>query len=282
MKLRLLNNQRIRDKVRNNGMEEAYSWTLAFPPNKNGEISDVLAPPEYCRESLMSNIFGAVSYKGKNKVLRLLKGSKGKSYLLFTYMYEMYDHEDDTEKFDPKLAKELRSQLVASCKVLNMVEEEVKWPKTCLIFPDHEWKNLGTIAIFKVSNKWTYSPYMLSLVILILRSSLFTNVHKMKSIPELKDLRKKMCRNRCSGYWSDKAETKDFAAQTFKEWIPVLKNFNAIHKNTDWISNFSRSSYGAAAYYYHTEGILTLVDGNAKNQIIFDNYERVLKREKKN
>ena len=281
MKLIIVDNANTKSFLYVNSQPMTYNWSIAFPPNSKGEIFKVLTPAEYCREAIIGTLFSKVSYGAKSDVRTALSGSKGKGYLVFIYKHI---EEDDGYYPKPRAASaaaihNMKCKLITAHKVLNMVEKQSKFPRSQLIFPSvNPWKKEMEIVIFKVSNRWFYSPYMFSMLILILRSTLFTHIYKLAQIPDLKKLSKKFIIS-SQTRWSDAGDTKEYAFNTIDFWIPVLKNFKMLHRGTSLIANFSFASYqkpGSGTYSY--EGISALVDGNACHKLINDRFNKLIHR----
>lgn len=283
MNLQIVNNNNTKDYLHKGGQVGSYAWSVAFPPDSSGAISKILIMADYCRESLIANIFSHINYKGKTDVLKALVGKNGESYLVFVYRYE-----DDDDKYNyfghkkdskPKNIsghrKILRLKLEAATKVLNVVERKAKWPITRLITPTHSWSGDTEIAVFKADSNWFYSPYMFSLLIMILRSALYTNVYRLDKVPNLKNMAKRFVSKKAGYCWSESRDTKDYAHDTIKYWVPTLKNFKMLHRGTDVLSNFTASSYKFGMINIHKEGIGLLVDGESNHPVIAKRFEKI-------
>jgi len=283
MDLQIVNNNNTRDHLYKGGRVGSYAWSIAFPPDSSGAISKILIMADYCRESLITNIFGQTAYKGNGDVLKALSGKNGKSYLVFIYKYK--DDNDEYNYFGCKKnikpkdisghQKILRLKLKAATKVLNEVERKAKWPVTKLIMPTHSWSKDTEIAVFKVDSNWFYSPYMFSLLTLILRSALYTNVYRLDKVPNLKNMAKKFVSKKTGYCWSESSDTKEYAHDTIKYWVPTLKNFKMLHRGTKLLDNFTTSSYEFGLCGIHSEGISRLVDGGGTHPVIAKRFEKV-------
>jgi hypothetical protein len=285
MKLRIADNNNTRDNLFKGSQVESYVWSILYPPDRTGVISQALMMADYCRESLIANIFSQISYKSKPEVVKALTGKEGKVYLAFIYRYDDTEEEDyypwekhikpKPKKDTSGARKKLRLKLEAATKILNAVERKAKWPITRLIIPSNPWEKEIEMAVFKADRYWFYSPYMFSLLILILRASLFTNIYRLDKIPDLKNMARKFVAKKGNYCWSESSDTKEYAHDTVKYWVPVLKNCKMLHKGTTIIENFSTASYDFGLHNSHNEGISTLVEGDSCHGVIAKRFEKI-------
>lgn len=151
--------------------------------------------------------------------------------------------------------------------VLNVIEKELKWRKTAVRKITHRLGNKHTLYLFIASPKWMFSPPLLSLYTLIIRSGTFKNISKVKSINELSVAYNKTTQKHVLGQNVD--------IMFLKEISPFLEKFlinvNKIYKGRNRKINFDKTILSANSRFFD-EGITKLIKNTTGDKLILERF----------
>ena len=131
----------------------------------------------------------------------------------------------------------------------------------------HHFSNKHDLYLFVASPKWMFSPPLLSLYTLIIRSGTFKNISKIKSINELSVVYGKTNGKDMFGQTGDITYLKGISSLIEK----FLVNINKIYKGRDQKTNFDKSVLDNISRSYG-EGITRLVEGETSDKLILGRF----------
>jgi len=147
--------------------------------------------------------------------------------------------------------------------IINALEKRNKWLPTKAYKAEHGKGSRHIIYYFRGSRWWQYAPHTLSLLMLIIRLSKHTSLHKLKKNSSADDVIKAILAIR-SG-------RDEGHARTAGKWLALLDNRRVIYKDRSLVANWEAFSSGA-------EGIRRLTDGEAADSNTQKNFRAVKKK----
>lgn len=173
--------------------------------------------------------------------------------------------ENNKENYSEYVTTEYDKSIYRASYVLNVIEKELGWKKTTIKKVNHRLGDRHNLYIVTASPKWVFSPPLLSLYTLILRTGTFKNISKIKSIDRLATAYTKTTTKHAIGQDVDIASLRKIA--------PILKKFltniNEIYKDRNQKTNFSGSIIEGTTY---DEGIMKLVRGVTGDKLVLKRF----------
>lgn len=283
--------------------DDLDSWALLKVPDDKGVIGGMVVAPIHCREEFLGDVISGIAYaKDKSPMRQALIGKNGWSYLMMimgvyaeeliekhkrTNVYGNWSREREakTLALEKKLAlaehKKRHKRLKNAIKFLNYFESTAKWKKSKLLAgpvtlenrSDKEWYE-NAYWIFRVNSKWCNSTYMLSMLILILRASIYLTPESIKRYISGKPWEKVEIKDGVEEHMDFPWELESNVRGTARYWIKILKNYNNLFP----VDKDDPLSYWKNARY--EEGIYCLIEGDLDNFDV-DDRMRLLKKKGK-
>jgi hypothetical protein len=177
--------------------------------------------------------------------------------------------EHNKENYFEWLSTRHSESVYRALHVLNIIEKELKWKRTTVKKITHRFSNKHDLYLFVASPKWMFSPPLLSLYTLIIRSGTFKSISKIKSIGELSIAYNKTIEKHVPNQRADVSILKEISP-----WLKkLLVNVNEIYKGRTRKINFDKTVL-SNDYSSFSEGITKLVRGETSDKLIL---ERLLK-----
>jgi hypothetical protein len=267
MGIKLLHNKYFRLKK----SESAYG--SVFPKFAIGDkIKNTIRAVSYfvaCRETLGKHLRYKVNRNLINtRVLNLLVwfAAPGSVTILkngkFTHITER-----NKENYFEWLSARHNESVYRALHVLNMVEKELKWKRTIVKKVIHHLSNKHDLYLFVASPKWMFSPPLLSLYTLIIRSGTFKSISEIKSIDELSIAYNKTIEKHIPDQSTDVVFLKEISPQLKK----LLVNVNEIYKGRTRKINFDKAILDNKGGSF-SEGITKLVRGETGDKLILERF----------
>lgn len=250
---------KIQIDFRNTNFDDVDSWSVLYPPDKDGIFKKIVAGPWCCREELIGDVMSSMTY-GKNKAeaCEALMGYKGRSYLMITMSAYLEDLEDypthnyycndslkrrreEEKRFEAKVEKvalrchkQTGKKIKDAVRLLNYFEDTAGWRRSKLIIGPHlitsNWYDWGECAawVLEINNKWLISSYTLSMVTLILRSGIYRPTQTIKRYANGYPWKRFVDKNELCDAIGQPSDLQERIDETARLWIPLLKNFDKI------------------------------------------------------
>lgn len=174
---------------------------------------------------------------------------------------------NNKENYFEWLSTEHNESIYRALYVLNIIEKELKWKRTIIKKIAHRFSNKHDLYLFIASPKWMFSPPLLSLYTLIIRSGTFKNISKIKSINELSTVYGKTTEKNMFGQTGDIIYLKEISSLLEK----FLVNINKIYKGRNRKTNFDKLVLDNASRSFG-EGITKLVKGETGDKLILERF----------
>lgn len=175
----------------------------------------------------------------------------------------------DKEQYFNDMSIKYDKTLSTAVDTLNTIEKELKWRKSIIQKLEHKFSNRHNLYLVMASPKWMFSPPLISLYLLILRSGTLTGVSKSKSIREFVIKCKEISNNAVLGQKSDIEHLKLFAPKLQK----FLTNVGNIYKKRTQKMNFSRTVLTSGSGGF-SEGMLKLVKADTGDKHILKEFQK--------
>lgn len=179
----------------------------------------------------------------------------------------VYVNTTNKEDYFEWLSTRHNESIYRTLYVLNIIEKELKWKRTTIKKVVHHFSNKHDLYLFVASPKWMFSPPLLSLYTLIIRSGTFENISKIKSINELSIAYNKTTERHVSNQNTDIAFLKEISPHLEK----FLVNINKIYKGRNRKTNFDKSVLGNN-YGSFNEGITKLMNGTTSDDLVLERF----------
>ena len=222
-----------------------------------------------CRETLGDQFRHKVSNNLLNsKTLNLLIWFIApESVMVLTNGKSTYITINNKENYFEWLSTEHSESIYRALYVLNIIEKELKWKRTIVKKIAHRFSNKHDLYLFIASPKWMFSPPLLSLYTLIIRSGTFKNISKIKSINELSTVYGKTAEKDMFGQTGDIIYLKGISSLLEK----FLVNIDKIYKGRNRKTNFDKLVLDNT-FRSFDEGITTLVKGETGDKLILERF----------
>ena len=188
--------------------------------------------------------------------ITVLKGGKSVNI-------NMGNKEDYFEYISTKRNKSIYRALY----VLNMIEKELKWKRTIIKEVVHRFSHKHDLYLFVASPKWIFSPPLLSLYTLIIRSGTFENISKVKSINELSIAYSRAAQRHPLDQNADVTYLKEISSLLKK----FLVNVNKIYKGRNQKTNFDKTILSDSSRSFD-EGITKLIKGTTGDKLVLERF----------
>jgi hypothetical protein len=280
--------------------DDLDSWALLKVPDDKGVIGGVLVSPMHCREEFLGDVISGVMYaKDKGPMKQALIGKNGWSYFLVAigvYAEELVSEREKDNVYGSKakvygswnakmeakiIELEKKAALIEhnkrhkrlrnAIKFLNHFESIAKWRRSSLLLgpathetPSNKSWYENAYWIFQINSKWCNSTYMLSMLILIIRTGLYFTPESIKRYINGKSWEKVEIKDNVSSHMDLPWELEENVRGTARYWIKILKNYNDLFP----VDKEDPLSYWKNARY--EEGIYCLVESDVDDFDITD------------
>ena len=175
--------------------------------------------------------------------------------------------ENNKENYFEWLSARHNKAIYRALYVLNVIEKELRWKRTTVKKVVHSFSNKHSLYLFTASSKWMFSPPLLSLYTLIIRSGTFKNISRVKSINKLSAAYNKTTGKDVSNQNTDIMFLKEISPRLEKFFV----NINKIYKGRDQKTNFSKSILEQGQHPFD-EGITKLVKGTTGDKLVLERF----------